>query len=160
MIYGRGNFKTKRNFDVSIYASVVGTNQNSLHVSAFCRIAPFAPMNEAGFRFRIGGLAGSYKYLSTAPGVGSVTGNEKSGSLLLSCAAAPRPRATRYWPCPVQPARSSGSPIYAIIHLVFPTSQSSEPCLAAASLRHPAVFAYARKALRWTSWPDIFRGSR
>ena len=79
---GAGSAKSKRNYGVSIDASVAGTNQNSLHVSAFGTIAPFAPMDQTGFRFRIGGLAGSYKYVSTAPGVGSVTGNEKSGSLL------------------------------------------------------------------------------
>ena len=74
--------KAKPAFGVSIDASLAATSQNSLHVSVFGTIAPFAPMNETGIRMRIGGLAGSYKYISTAPGVGSVTGRETSGSLL------------------------------------------------------------------------------
>ena len=77
-----GSGKTNPDFGVSIDASVAGTSQGALHVSAFGTIAPFAPMNETGVRMRIGGLIGSYKYVSTAPGVGSVIGRETAGTLL------------------------------------------------------------------------------
>lgn len=69
-------------FGVSIDGSVAGTSQNAIHVSVFGTIAPFGPLNKTGMRLRIGGLAGSYKYVSTAPGVGAVTGRESSGTFL------------------------------------------------------------------------------
>lgn len=69
-------------FGVSIDASLAATSQNAVHASVFGTIAPFAPMNKTGIRMRIGGLAGSYKYVSTSPGVGSVTGRETSASLM------------------------------------------------------------------------------
>ncbi|MGE3246957.1 MAG: cellulose biosynthesis protein BcsS, partial [Beijerinckiaceae bacterium] len=72
----------KKDFGAAIDLSLAGTNQNSFHGSLIGTIAPFAPMTESGFRMRIGGLAGSYKYVSSAPGVGSVTGRETTGSLL------------------------------------------------------------------------------
>lgn len=71
-----------KNFGVSIDASLTGTTKDTLHASLIGTIAPFGPMTESGMRMRIGGLAGSYKYVSTFPGVGSVTGRETSGAVM------------------------------------------------------------------------------
>ncbi len=70
------------NFGVAIDASLTGTTKDTLHGGLIGTIAPFSRSDETGMRLRIGGLAGSYKYLSVTPGVGNVTGRETSGSIL------------------------------------------------------------------------------
>lgn len=45
-------------------------------------IGPFGGLEQNGFRVRMIGLLGGYKYDATAPGVGVVTGNQVGGSLL------------------------------------------------------------------------------
>ena len=75
---GTGTRKANSNFGVSIDASVAATTQNAVHVSVIGTIAPFTALDKTGMRLRIGGLTGSYKYISTAAGVGGVTGQETS----------------------------------------------------------------------------------
>jgi hypothetical protein len=55
----------------SIAGSIVGT------------VAPFGGLEQNGFRVRLLGVLGGYKYDATAPGVGLVTGNQAGGSLML-----------------------------------------------------------------------------
>ncbi len=74
--------KMNRDFGVSIDGSVAATSQNAVHVSIIGTIAPFTGIKQTGMRMRIGGLVGSYKYIASAAGVGSVTGNETSASFL------------------------------------------------------------------------------
>src|SRR5512137_659522 len=63
-------------YGAAIDASLTGTTRGSLHGSLIGTIAPFSKLDESGMRLRLGGLLGSYSYMSVAPGVGSVRGTE------------------------------------------------------------------------------------
>jgi len=70
------------NYGAAIDASLTGTTRGSLHGSLIGTIAPFSKLDESGMRLRLGGLLGTYSYISAAPGVGSVRGTESSGSMM------------------------------------------------------------------------------
>ncbi len=69
-------------YGAAIDASLTATTKQTAHTSLIGTIAPFSKLDESGMRLRLGGLLGSYNYVSIAPGVGKVTGREASGSLL------------------------------------------------------------------------------
>ena len=66
---------------VAIDMAIDGTSQSALSGALIATIAPFAPLDESGFRFRASGLGGKYSYTSTT--VGQVNGTLAEGSALL-----------------------------------------------------------------------------
>ena len=70
------------NYGAAIDASLSATTRGTVHGGVIGTIAPFNKLDESGVRLRLGGIAGSYTYTSTSPGVGNVKGSESSGSLM------------------------------------------------------------------------------
>lgn len=75
--------KGAKTFGASIDFSVAATTIDTFHATLIGTISPFTASNVSGFRLRIGGLTGSYKYTSTIATVGSITARETAGYLLL-----------------------------------------------------------------------------
>jgi Cellulose biosynthesis protein BcsS len=67
----------------SIDFALTGTTQESYYGTIIGTIAPFAPLDESGMRLRLGGVLGSYTYVSSFPGVGRVGGKQEDGSFLV-----------------------------------------------------------------------------
>ena len=65
---------------VAVDVSVEGTSQREVAATVIGTIAPFAPLAQSGFRFRLGGLAGRYDYNSST--LGRVDGVMEGGSFL------------------------------------------------------------------------------
>jgi hypothetical protein len=63
---------------IAIDTAVDITSQNGLAVAMIGTIAPFAPMDESGFRLRIGALGGKYDY--TSANLGLINGALAQGS--------------------------------------------------------------------------------
>ena len=80
---GSANAQKPSKPNVAIDLSVAGTTQDSYSGTVIGTIAPFAPLEESGFRARLSAVLGSYAYISTAPGIGRVTGKQEQGSFLV-----------------------------------------------------------------------------
>jgi hypothetical protein len=63
--------------------ALTGTTQGSYYGTAIGTIAPFAPLTESGMRLRLSGVLGTYSYISSAAGIGRVTGTQEDGSFLV-----------------------------------------------------------------------------
>ena len=72
-----GPYNPLASLDMSFSAA-----NDSLSGALVGTFAPFSGLEQNGFRFRVIGVLGGYKYDATAPGVGQVTGNQVGGSLL------------------------------------------------------------------------------
>lgn len=68
-------------FGAAIDVSVAATNKGAGHLSLIGTVSPFTSMKESGIRIRLNGMTGSYDYVSSAPGVGKVTGRENAGGI-------------------------------------------------------------------------------
>jgi len=66
----------------SLDLAFTGTTQDTFHGTFIGTIAPFAPMDDSGLRLRLGGVLGSYSYISSVKGVGRVQGKQEDGSFL------------------------------------------------------------------------------
>jgi hypothetical protein len=67
----------------SIDLALTGTTQDSYYGTLIGTIAPFSALDETGARVRLGGVLGTYAYVSTSAGVGRIGGRQEDGSLLV-----------------------------------------------------------------------------
>ena len=79
---GNGN-ASESSWGGSIDASLTGTSRGANHASLIGTIAPFSKLEESGVRVRLGGILGSYSYVSATPGVDTVVGRESTVSALV-----------------------------------------------------------------------------